>query len=103
MLTETFAIQPKEKLGAESAQVLYLNMSGKRDNAFIDDGWCKVRYTMKRQDSMVDGGVSFCKSLKVIKFNNVLLMVFLSLQLYHENPFYMLVIIVRVSQKGMEK
>ena len=36
MLTDTFAIQPSENSGAESAHVLYLNMSGRSDNAFAD-------------------------------------------------------------------
>ena len=68
ILTETFAMHPPEKFGGESAHVLYLNMSGNKDNAFADDGWCKIKCTMNRHDDRVKSN-SFITTIRVIKFN----------------------------------
>ena len=49
IFTVTLAMHPSENSGAESAQVLYLNMSGKSDNA-VADGWCTLKHIMRSHD-----------------------------------------------------
>ena len=52
IFTVTLAIHPSENSGAESAQVLYLNMSGKSDNAVVD-GWCIIKHVIRIHDDNI--------------------------------------------------